>query len=294
MSAENLLTPEELADAKLADMDDDEREAIEDLAEGDDGDDEGKPAGEAKGDKDGEEADDEDEDDDRPGPTFAPHFNAGDPSAFDAQLKDVREQRSALTKQWRNGEIDDDEYDAKAAELDEKKDSLIEQRATARTAATFTQQTAQQAFQHDKRTFLRTMEKYEGVPYGANKLMATAFETELVAVANEALAKKEDPSAQELFEAAHERVMEQMRALGANVGNKKRGAREEPAADTKPAGEKPPRQVPRTLGGLPSAAPSTDMDSELMQQAANLDGEDLELFIAGLSPAKRRALESAD
>lgn len=292
MSAENLLTPEELADAKLADMDDDEREAIEDLAEGDDGDDEGKPAGEAKGDKDGEEADDEDEDDDRPGPTFAPHFNAGDPSAFDAQLKDVREQRSALTKQWRNGEIDDDEYDAKAAELDEKKDSLIEQRATARTAATFTQQTAQQAFQHDKRTFLRTMEKYEGVPYGSNKLMATAFETELVAVANEALAKKEDPSAQELFEAAHERVMEQMLALGVQVG-KKRTRSEEPE-NRAPKSEKAPRDVPRTLGGLPSAAPSTDMDSELMQQAANLDGEDLELFIAGLSPAKRRALESAD
>lgn len=305
MGIENLLTKDEIDAAKLAEMGEDEREELKALAGDDDdedgADDDGKAEDEggqteAKGGTD--EKDEKDADDDRPDApsTFAPAFDAGDPKAFDEQLKSIREQRAALTKAWRSGEIEDDEYDGKLAELDDQKDSVIEQRATARAAITMSQQTAQQAFEHDRQSFLRNMERYEGVPYSKTPMLAAAFAQELRAAGQRAIDEKRDPSAGELFEEAHAKVIEQMRGLGMTIGRARQapeGGKPEGKTDGKAEDAGKPRQVPRTLSGLPNAAPSGGVGDDLLQQAANLEGEDLEIFVARLPEDKRRALESA-
>lgn len=286
MAASDLLTEDELEVAKLADMDDDERDDLEDLAGEDDEDQEAK----AEEGDDGDNGDESDDDRREHESTFAPSFTAGDPGSFDEKLKDIRTQRADLTKKWRNGEIDDDEYDSKIGELEDSKDALIEQRAAARTAATITAQTAQQAFERDKSNFLRTMERYEGVAYTKHPILANTFEQELRAAAQRAIAEKRDPSATELFEEAHAKTIEQLASLGVTVGKK---GKAEPKAEPKAEkAEKEPRQVPRTLGGLPTAAPSGGIGDDLVAQVAELDGEELELFIAKLPAEKRRMLDS--
>lgn len=309
MTLENLLTPEELAAANRTDdeIENAEASASEDTdaveAKADDAssdadtkDDDKTEAKASEAGAAGEEA--TDEDDDRPAlePTFAPTFNAGDPAAIDGQLKAVRDELAALKSKWRSGDIDDDEFDRGEALLDERKDTLIQQRAQAVTAAEMNQASAVQAFSRDKTNFLSTMTKYEGVPYAANPMLADSFERELKNVAQAAIAEKRDPSAQELFEAAHAKVLEQLSALGVTFGKKK--AEQKP--DEQPAGKKVEArapadrsQIPPTLGGMPSAAPNTTAESDLIAQAAQYEGEDLELFIAKLPAEKRRMLESA-
>ncbi|MBN9461705.1 MAG: hypothetical protein J0H00_10840 [Burkholderiales bacterium] len=304
MGIENLLTADEIEAAKLADLDEDEIKEIENLAGEEDedeeaGDDAEDGAAAGKDDAETKDGDAEEEDEDegaapRIEKTFAPNFSAGDPESFDDQLKTIREQRTALTKSWRAGEVEDADYDAKLAELDDQKDAVIEQRATAQAAITISRQTAKQAFDHDRENFLRAMEKYESVPYSKTPMLASAFAQELKAAGQRAIDEKRDPSAQDLFEEAHVRVLEQMRALGMTVAKKPK--KEDGQQDSQGAKEpeaKAPRQVPRTLGGLPSAAPNGAMVDDLMSQAANLEGEDLEIFVARLPDDKRRALESA-
>lgn len=298
MATNDLLTPEEIEAAKLADMDDDEREALAEIAGDDDeSKDEDDAAAAASGDDDAtadDKSDDEDTDesdeDDRPAPepTFAPQYHAGDPASFDAQLKGVRESRAELTKKWRDGEIEDADYDAKIAELDDAKDTIIEQRAAARLTASMNEQASRQAFERDKANFVRTMDKYESVPYGSNPMIRSAFESELRSAAERAIAEKRDPSAQELFEEAHAGVVKQLAALGVQIGRK-------PKADPKPTEPeaRAPRNVPKTLSGMPAAAPASTASDDLMTEAAQLEGEELEVFIARLSPEKRRALENA-
>lgn len=316
MSLENLLTSEEIEAAKQAEAGDDEIEnlkaiASEDDDEGDDTDDgaEGKSDDktEAKADGEAESKDEESDEDDRPAlePTFAPTFNAGDPSEIDGQLKAVRDERAALKAKWRAGDIDDDEYDRGEAVLEERKDTLIQQRAQAVTAAELNQASAVQAFARDKTNFMATMSRYEGVPYASNAMLSESFERELKNVAQAAIAEKRDPSAQELFEAAHAKVLEQLASLGVSFKKKGEkietneakpdGKQTEQTAGKKPEGRAPTdrTQIPPTLGGMPSAAPNTTAESDLIAQAAQYEGEDLELFIAKLSPEKRRMLESA-
>lgn len=340
MPIENLLTPEELADAKLADMDDDEREALNELAddekdegqddvraEADDGDDDAddeKPEAKAEesdddeekvddaedenGDDEAKAEKDEDEDeDDRPDfeRTFAPTIDAGDPEATTESLKSIKSQIKELRKKWRDGELDDADYDDKLDELETKRDEAVAALASAKTASAITQQTAKQAFERDRENFLRMYDRYEGVPYLSNKTLARDFQDELHAVARAWVNEKPDATAQELFEAAHERVMANMASLGVTFGKKKaaedpkaraEAAREKPKVEKPPVEEKPkePRKVPKSLGGLPQAAPATGIGDDLNAKLATLDGEDLELFIAKLPADKRRALESAD
>ena len=86
-----------------------------------------------------------------------------------------------------------------------------------------------------------------------------------------------------------------MSSLGMQIGRKPKGGDKPQEKAGEKSTERPAeRQVPRTLGGLPSAAPSANGSEDLLQKAAQLDGEELELFIARLPDDKRRLLESAD
>lgn len=332
MGIENLLTPEELADAKRVEDADDELERLEEIAneaDDDEGDDEARAEkDDDTGDKDAEDAEDDkgagdaqasagqddesdesDEGDERPEfqTTFAPIYDAGDPRAIDQQLKAVRDKLAEAKAKWRSGDLDDEQYDQIEAELDERKDMLIQQRAQAVVASEMSQAAAVQAFARDKSNFMATMSRYEGVPYSTTPMLADAFERELKAIAQIAVNENRDPSAQDLFEAAHQNVLKQLAALGVTFG-KKKAEQQEPKqtagskpseqpskSEAKPEGRPPADRsgVPPTLGGLPAAAPNTTAEDDLFAQAAQYEGEDLELFIAKLTPEKRRLLESA-
>lgn len=345
MSVENLLTADEIAAAKLADLDDEDTDALGEIAgeaDDDEGDEKEDGADEKEGEKDekGDEKDEDDgaededdsedegekdeagddkpaddksekpededdEDDERPDAesTFAARLDAGDPAALEQHLKGVKEKIVALRKQWRSGDLDDDQYDEKLDELESERDQAVANLAAAKTAAAITEQTAQQAFERDLQNFLRNSERYEGVPYVSNRTLAHSFQQELKAVAQAFAKDNPNASAQELFDAAHDRVMDNMKALGVTFG-KKKAAEPEPKPEPKPEAKKPepkaeekpkePRKVPKTLGGLPNAAPAGGVEDEVTAKIATLDGEDLERYIAGLPAAKRRELDSRD
>lgn len=242
-------------------------------------------------------------DDDRPDvpSTFAPTLRGEDPAAYDERLKGVAQARMDATKAWRNGEMDDDAYDAKIAELESQKDALIEARVEAKVANKFNAETAQQVFSRDMDSFLGIMSKYEGVPYKSNAMLMNAFRTELAAAGKKALEAKEDPGAQELFERAHKAVLEQAAALGMALGKKTPAPAPAPApapsaaaaaaAQGAKAGTKP--AVPPTLGKMPAAAaaPTGSSMDEALASISGLEGEELEIAVAKLpADAKRRLL----
>ena len=346
MAVEDLLTPEELADAQRADDDLTEDEGRPPVAEAEDDtvdeapaaavdaatdegdDDDAEPAGDAAAepaaaaepeaaaaDVDGDDDAAEDEDDGRDVDlTFSPAYDAADPAAINEKLKAIKAQRKELTAKWRVGEVDDDAYDEKIADLEDAKDALIEQRAVAVTKAELTVENARQAFFRDRDNFLRNLDKYEGIPYGSNAMLAREFAAELKAAGERAQKDNPNATSMELFEQAHEAVLENMKALGVSFGKKKAAAAAEAPAVEKPtapapkpttpaavaaaekAPDKPklPRAVPKTIGDMPAAAPASNISDETLSKAALLEGEDLERYWASLPAEKRRILDSVD
>lgn len=227
---------------------------------------------------------------------FAPVLRADDPAGYDEKLKAVAKERMDATKAWRAGEMDDDAYDAKLAELEAQKDELIEARTTAKVSVKINAETQAQAFDRDKDSFISTMSKYEGVPYKSTPMLMAAFNTELAAAGKAALKDNPNATAQELFETAHKAVLEQFAALGVTFG--KKGAAPAPspapAAAAAAAGQKPGAKpaIPPNLGRVPAAAaaPTGGEMGEVVQKLSTLEGEDLEIAMAKLSPDQKRRL----
>jgi hypothetical protein len=151
---------------------------------------------------------------------------------------------------------------------------------------------------------MRTMSKYEGVDYTGNKMLGTAFRNALAEAGQASLDAKDNAGAEELFERAHKAVIEQLSALGVQVGRKRATPAPTPAAapaptpapaapapaPTKKAANPP---LPPTLGGLPAADRSLPDDAAGFARFAALEGDDLERAIAKMSKAELDKLDRA-
>lgn len=332
--AESLLDPEELAllksrgepldaaedgaDADGADATDD---TTTDAAEGDESDDgavdevgdatdgaaidqaEGSENGDAdaaEGDAagDGEQADDA-EPEPEPDAKLPAPLRADDPAAMLEQRKALRDELATLKKQWRDGEISDEAFDAREAEIEDQREQLLIQATEATTVANVSRQQQQAAFESAMSDFMASREANDGINYKSSEMLRERFTRALGAAATKAQTDGTDPSAAELFRQADAAVRAEFAASGITLGKPK--ASPAPAAAPAPApaaapapAPRKPRAVPTTLAAMPAAAPAEMPGDALLKQLSTLQGEDLEIAWAKLPADQRRKYMQAD
>lgn len=206
----------------------------------------------------------------------------------DDRLAELRKAGQDLRKRWSNGELDDEEYNAQAIKLDAERDEAAAAQIRAQVRNELSAETAKQSFDFQRSQFLKTAEKYDGVPYMTNEIVRGAFDRELSKAGQRAIESNPDATAEELFIEADKAVREQFAALGTTFGKKTAAASASAAAT--PAAAITPRNVPKTLSGMPAAAPIDTGSQAQLSQLATLEGEDFEMAVAKLAPAERRRL----
>lgn len=290
--------------AILAELEDDEddlgtlREVAEDDAddEGDDGADEPNGKKDAKKgavvDDDGDdEAGDDAEDEDHPADTTAkrstatapdPIYKAEAPGDAAAQLKDLAAERKAIRKQYEEGELDEDAFEAKLDELDQKRDAINRSVMKAEISAEMTQQQLVKSYRETVDGWLADI-KRGGFDYKSpeNAQAAAYLDARVKALA---AADPDAPQNPEGWRA----ILEEAHMLAARkFGIKAKEA--QPAKDSagKPrkTGERAPdlSGIPPTIGRGPAAAAASGAGDEF-GHLESLSGIALEKAIAKLSP----------
>lgn len=267
------LTDAELEAIKDDGYSEDERQALASIA-GDDN----------EGD-DGPEDDDEDDGEDETGEDaaqpqeFRTSYQAALPENFDATLAAINAEASRLATQFRDGEIDFDEYTAALSDVTAQRDALTATKIKAEIAAEMQAQDSQQRWRWTVEQFIARTAADEKIDYRTDAAKLKDFDLFVKALASDD-ANASRPAEWFLAE-AHKRV----KALHGV-------ATTAPSADTrqqttKPTSRKPDmKAVPKTLAHVPGSDGSGDVESEFAD-LYRLDGLEYETAIARMSPAQR-------
>lgn len=268
------LTDAELEAIKDDGYSEDERQALASIA-GDDN----------EGDDDGPEDDDEDDGEDETGEDaaqpqeFRTSYQAALPENFDATLAAINAEASRLATQFRDGEIDFDEYTAALSNVTAQRDALTATKIKSEIAAEMQAQDSQQRWRWTVEQFIARTAADEKIDYRTDAAKLKDFDLFVKALASDD-ANASRPAEWFLAE-AHKRV----KALHGV-------ATAAPSADTrqqttKPTSRKPDlKAVPKTLAHVPGSDGSGDVESEFAD-LYRLDGLEYETAIARMSPAQR-------
>lgn len=218
-----------------------------------------------------------------------PTYEAPEARDFGAELKGVRDEQAALRKQWSDGELGDDEYNAKLAELEDRRDAVLTAKVQAETIENLNRQAVIQTQQQVLAAIRKASMEAGQLDYTDVK-NATAFDKMLGAV----MADPENggKSFPELAQAAHD-------ALCAVRGVK--AAAPAPSPAPSPAGAPAPapaaaaapaaptmRGIPPTLGGIPQASANPVSNDAATAIVSMDDPDQAEAALASL-PASQRA-----
>lgn len=294
--------------AELDNETDDDLDNLRSVAEGDDaGDDEGEEADNGKTEAkksadDGEEGEGDAKaaahgDDEAAGTTQndatqpeskpqAPIYQAQAPDNLDQQLKDVLAERRAARKAYEEGDLTEDQYDAKLDDLDQRRDTINSIRIKAQVSAEMTQQQLQQSYKATVSSFMKDMTK-AGINYQDPK------NAEIVKYLDSrvrALASAETDESPEVWR----RVLDEAHDLTVKrFGLQTKKAPDAPAKDDagkakKASAETKDRKpdlsgMPPTIGRGPGAANEGAVDAEF-SHLEGLSGIALEKAIAKLTP----------
>jgi hypothetical protein len=200
------------------------------------------------------------------------------PEDFDDQVKAVQDESRSLAQQFKDGDIDFDEFESKRAELDAKRDSLREIKVKAEIATEMSQQSAQQEWEFTVKSFVRNTAKAEAIDYAKDEAKRDDLDMFVKRLGQDP--KNSDKDMEWFLVEAHKRV----KALHGI------GKQEAPAADPKKQ-EKPNRKppidaVPKNLSQVPGGDGPGDVGDEF-GDLDSLEGEALEAAIKKMTPAQR-------
>lgn len=195
---------------------------------------------------------------------YVPQFNPGDMTQVEAKLKELLTAKNEAFKKLMDGAISPEEYATTETEL-------LTQREQLTIAKTLAEANAQSVAQYQTRELQKladTAKKAGEVDY-ANPKVAARFDAEMNLLAADKDWAGKDFS--ELLAEAHKNVVSLMGV--------KKPAAPAPAAAAPVAA---PAVGPRTLGGLPSAAPANTGGDPVMDKFASLKGDEAEMYLASL------------
>lgn len=204
---------------------------------------------------------------------------------FDAKRKALQAERKAVIKQWGDGELTDDEYDAKLDELDGSIYTVIQQQAKQQTLAEINAQQAREAQAKQEQAenavmveVAKASKASNQIDYGADADACKAFDAAFNAA--KADSKNAGLTLKQIAERAHRGVL-------AMRGIEPLAAAPAPAPAAAPAKPKPPAP-PTTLGTMPAAAAQVVGDAFDETFDAIEDPDEREAKWASLSAAQRQ------
>lgn len=272
------LSPEEQdalkAVASGADDDEDDDADEDDGGEGEKGAApvEGKAADEGAADDEGEADDDE--------APAATGYVAKLPDDYANTVSALKQEAEDLARQFKDGDIDLDEFQRRQAEIAERRDELVVARAKAEIASEMTEQSAAQSWQNTIRDFMRETAKAGDIDYRKDAEKMADLDNFVKVLASKP--EHEDKSGEWFLREAHKRVL----AL--------HGVAAKPAAD-KPATQSRKQDrsaIPANLSQVPGGDGPGDLAGEFAD-IESLDGIELERAIAKMTPAQRERFSMA-
>lgn len=214
----------------------------------------------------------------------APVFKATLPDDYQARVDALNERATAIRKQFKEGEIDLDTFDAKNAELQTERDDLVVLRAKAEISTDMTKQSAEDAWRNTITTFFHTVKTSGGTDYMTDEARRNDLDLFVKALGNDE-ANADKPMAWFLAE-GHKRVQ----ALHGEAAPAPKpagdGKPKDPVAEARQRRTPNMETAPKSLAQVPGADGPGDVGSEFAHLDA-LEGDALEAAIARLSPAQR-------
>lgn len=219
---------------------------------------------------------------------LAPIYQAQAPDNLDQQLKDVMAERRAARKSYEEGELTEDQYDAKLDELDQRRDNINSIRIKAQVSAEMTQQQLQQSYTATVNTFMKDMTK-AGINYRdpQNAEIAKYLDSRVRALAS--AETEESPEVwRRVLDEAHDLTVKRFgikAAKAADPADKEvPGQKQKHKAAAESKDRKPDLDgIPPTIGRGPGAANEGAVDAEF-SHLEGLSGIALEKAIAKLTP----------
>lgn len=272
------LTDAELEAIKDDGYSEDERQALASIAGDTEGEDDG-PEDDDDEDEDDDETEDETGEDAAQQQEFRPSYQAALPENFDATLAAINAEASRLATQFRDGEIDFDDYTASLSDVTAQRDALTATKIKAEIAAEMQAQDSQQRWRWTVEQFIARTAADEKIDYRTDAAKLKDFDLFVKALASDD-ANASRPA--EWFLAEAHKIVKALHGVATTA----------PSADTrqqttKPTSRKPDlKAVPKTLAHVPGSDGSGDVESEFAD-LYRLDGLEYETAIARMSPAQR-------
>lgn len=217
----------------------------------------------------------------------APRYEAKLPADFDAKVQDLATRESELKRAFRAGEIEFDDFEAKRDELLREREGLTIARTKAEIASEMTAQTAEQQWRSTVDAFLTASAK--AMDYRANAEAMGDLDAFVKMLAGKD-ANADKPMEWFLAE-AHKRVM----ALHGGTAAAAPAPASSPAttrAQAAAARKPDPTTAPATLAQVPGGDGPGDVNGEFGDVLA-LDGMEYESAIARMTPAQRERFARA-
>ena len=210
----------------------------------------------------------------------APRYEAKLPSDYDDQIKSLKERDAELRQKFKDGEIDIDERDAGLAEIQEQRESLLVQRASAETFQRMAEQDRARAEQQAVLRFVEHVKKTDGIDYlAADKDKVALFDRYFVDLRDDP--KNIGKSHDWLLAESHKRVKAYYM-----VSDVTPSAKQNTVQDALAKRKPPVDAAPKTLAQVPGSDGPGDVGSEFADIEA-LEGMEYEDAIARMSPAQR-------
>lgn len=204
------------------------------------------------------------------------------PKDFKAERQALRDKKADVEKQWAEAQITDEQRTQALQEIDDQIDDLLIAHTRAETLRNYNAQQAEAQMNAAVTSVLKQAKAAGSIDYAKDQKAAVQFDQFLSAhIADPDNAGK---SAAELTSLAHKSVLAY------------RGIVEKPANPEGSTQNTQPtrRDIPPSLGGVPSAAP-TLMENDALAKFQTLSGDDAEDYLASLPAAEQaRILRAAD
>lgn len=245
-------------------------------------------------DDDGEDEDDEDDQDDgapvegkqapaadpepappAPAVDAVPTYDTGLPSDFNDKVEAIKSQEAELRQQFKNGDIDLDEFEAKRDELATQRSDLMAQKTVADTLARLNEENRRLAAAQYEQQFVARV-RNDGIDYAQAKNQRL-FNTFLQDLAEDNPDKAADRDW--MWTKAHEAML---RARGLSAAQ----ASADPVAAARDKRKAPVDSAPKTLAAVPGSDGPGDVSSEFAE-LDRLEGDAYESALAALSPRQR-------
>ena len=221
---------------------------------------------------------------------FKPKYQVQLPEDFASQVDALNEDFKVLAKQFKDGDIDFDNYNHKVTELNSKRDELTTLKTQAAVFEQMNAQTAEQEWSWTVSKFIKTTAKTEGIDYSKDEEKAADLDLFVKRLASDT--KHADKPGDWFLTEAHRRV----KALH-GVQDSQQESKPDPKKaiqDAKNSRKPDATALPKNLSQVPGGDGPGDIGNDEFAELDSLDGLDLEAAIAKMTPAQRdRFLKAA-